>query len=162
MDLRFLTATDALIDTPAMEIFYRALATFPHARVIITAREPRTWATSRRERHPTDRVPLFHLLGFDAPMHALDVEQSAMAFALWHRAVAASIPQSRLLVLDIAAMDDNELWSRLCKFVNRPRPVDTEGRLIPFPHERYGDDVRRHYAAMLARGEASQSEQNPT
>ena len=142
-DLRFLEATDALLDTPAMEIFFHALAAFPNARAVITARDPRAWATSRRARHPTDRAPLFHNLGFDAPMHALNEEQSAMAFALWQRTVAGSVPRERLLVLDLFTMSDEELWSSLAAFVERPLPKRdaATGALPPFPHQRYGDDV---------------------
>ena len=143
VDLRFLSATDALLDTPAMEVFFHALATFPNARVVITSRDPRTWAASRRTRHPTDRAPLFHLLGYDAPMAALPAEQAAMAFALWHRTVAASVPAERLLMLDVFSMSDDELWRKLCAFVGRPLPsVDGTGRLPPFPHMRYGEDLR--------------------
>ena len=50
-DLRFLAGTDALLDTPAMELFYDLLATFPNARVVITARDPLSWAHSRRARY---------------------------------------------------------------------------------------------------------------
>jgi hypothetical protein len=143
LDLRFLSATDALLDTPAMEVFFDALATFPEARVVITAREPRVWAESRRVRHPTDRAPLFPLLGFDVPMGALSADQSAMSLALWHRAVAASVPPERLLVLDVFSMDDDELWRKLSAFVGRSLPPrDPATGLLPkFPHMRYGEDV---------------------
>ena len=79
----------------------------------------------------------------DAPMGALSTDQSAMAFALWHRAVAASVPPERLLILDVFTMPDEELWRRLAEFVGRPVPVDASGRLPPFPHEHYGDDWKR-------------------
>ena len=140
-DLRFLDATEALLDTPSMEIFFEALATFPKARVVITARDPSQWAASRRARHPTDRAPLFDRLGFDAPMHALSEDQAGMALALWHRAAIASVPPERLLVLDIFSMDDEQLWTRLCNFIGRPLPRDANGVLPPFPHQRYGEDV---------------------
>ena len=154
-DLRFLAATDALLDTPAQEIFFDALATFPRARVIITARDPLRWAASRRARHPTDRVPLLPLLGLDnVPMGALSEAQSAAALALWHKAVAASVPPERLLVLDLFTMPTDELWRRLCAFVDRPLPkrVAGSGELPPFPHEEYGDDVRRHSVDAAGRG----------
>lgn len=142
LDMRFLEATDALLDTPAMEAFFEVLATFPNARVVLTVRDPREWAASRRARHPGDRTPLFSLLGFDAPMASLSVEQSAMAFALWQRVVAGSVPAERLLVLDIFNMSDDELWGRLCAFVDRPLPVrDEAGRLPRFPHMAYGQDM---------------------
>ena len=66
IDLRFLSATEALLDTPSMEIFFDALATFPNARVIISTRDAREWAASRRARHPSDRAPMFHLFGCEA------------------------------------------------------------------------------------------------
>ena len=142
-DLRFLEATDALLDTPSTELFFELLAAFPRARVLVTARDPVQWAASRRARHPTDRAPLFPYLGFDAPMHALSEEQAARAFALWHRAVAGSVPAERLLVLDVFRMSDEELWTKLSDFVGRaPPPRDaTTGRLPPFPHQRYGEDM---------------------
>ncbi len=142
VDLRFLERTEALLDTPAMEIFFDVLATFPNARVIITAREPREWAASRRARHPTDRVPLLPLLDLDVPMAAVTEAQAAMALALWHRVVAGSVPAERLLVLDLFATPSDELWARLCAFVRRPLPPrDASGALPPFPHQRYADDV---------------------
>lgn len=152
VDLRFLAETDALIDTPAQEIFFDVLATFPRARVIVTARDPLEWAISRRARHPTDRVPLLPLLGLDVPMGALSGPQAAAALALWHKAVAASVPPERLLVLDLFNMSSSELWRKLCVFLGRPLPVrepsesneTSDDRLPPFPHEQYGADVVRH------------------
>lgn len=70
-------------------------------------------------------------------MAALSVEQSAAAFALWHRAVAASLPPERLLVLDVFRMSDDELWRRLSEFVGRSTPA----RGTAFPHQEYGADV---------------------
>ena len=142
-DLRYLAGTDALLDTPSMELFFDLLATFPNARVVITARNPMEWALSRRARHPTDRAPLFELLGFDAPVSALSAEQAAAALAMWHKAVAASVPPDRLLVLDVFAMPSEELWRRLAEFVGKPLPLTVNGRLPPFPHLRYGEDVAR-------------------
>ena len=153
MDLRFLSATDALLDTPSMEIFFDVLATFPNARVVITLRDPLEWANARRTRHPTDRTPLFHLLGFEAPLSTLSEAQAAAAFVLWHKAAAASVPSDRLLVLDLFTTPSDELWRQLCSFVDRPLPTGADGSsLPPFPHERYGDDVRRH--AIAAQGGA--------
>ena len=143
LDLRFLEGTDALLDTPTMEVFYDALATFPKAKVLITAREPLAWAESRRTRHPSDMAPLFPLLGFEAPMAALTAEQAARALALWYRAVSASVPPERLLVLDVFNMSDEELWAKLSNFVEKPLPErdPNTGLLPPFPHQRYGEDV---------------------
>jgi hypothetical protein len=125
-----------------MEAFFDVLATFPLARVILTVRDPLQWASKRRQRHPSDFTPLFPLLGFNAPMAALTAEQAAMAFALWHRVVAASVPPERLLVLDVFRMTDDELWTALSDFVGRPLPPRNEdGRLPPFPHNEYGADV---------------------
>ena len=75
-DLRFLNATDALIDTPSMDLFFELLATFPNARVVLTAREPRAWAASRRRRHPSDAAPLFAQLGFAVPVGAVTEDQA--------------------------------------------------------------------------------------
>ena len=147
LDLRFLAATDALLDTPTMEIFFEVLASFPNARVVLTLRDPLEWAASRRERHPTDRSPLFHLLGFEAPLGALSDAQAAAALALWHRVVSASVAPDRLLVLDLFHTPSDELWRQLCTFLDRSLPVAKDGpSLPPFPHERYGDDVRRFVA----------------
>ena len=108
-DMRFLEGTEALLDTPAMEVFFEALVTFPSAKIILTSREPRQWAVTRRARHPTDRAPLFHNLGIDAPVGALSEDQAAMAFALWQRTVIGSVPAERLLVLDLFSMADEVL-----------------------------------------------------
>ena len=145
-DLRFLAGTDALLDTPSMEIFFDVLHTFPKARAVLTLRDPIDWATSRRARHPSDRAPLFHSLGFEAQMGALSVEQAAAALALWHKVVAASVPAERLLVLDLFNTPSDQLWDQLCAFLHRPIPRDTAGKRLDFPHERYGDDVRRFAA----------------
>ena len=125
-----------------MEIFFDALATFPNAKVLITPRDPLEWAATRRERHPTDKVPLLTALGFQAPLAAVSVEQAAAAQALWHRVVAGSVPPERLLVLDVWNTLGDELWARLAGFVGRPLPArDDEGNLPPFPHQRYAADV---------------------
>ena len=143
-DLRFLAATDALLDTPAQEIFFDLLATFPNARVVLTLRDPTAWAASRRQRHPTDRSPVLSLFDIEAPIGALSVEQGATALALWHKVVAGSVPVERLLLLDVFSMASDELWRRLCAFLGRPLPPRdaTTGELPPFPKMGYGDDVR--------------------
>ena len=147
LDLRFLAETEALLDTPSMEIFYDVLTTFPAARVVLTLRDPLDWAASRRTRHPSDRSPIFHLLGFDARLIELSEAQVAAAFALWHKAAAASVPPERLLVLDLFSTPSDELWKQLCTFLGKPLPPsDAAGKLPPFPHERYGDDVHRFVA----------------
>mmetsp|Transcript_40286 Transcript_40286/g.127405 ORF Transcript_40286/g.127405 Transcript_40286/m.127405 type:complete len:309 (-) Transcript_40286:238-1164(-) len=141
-DLTYLSATDALIDTPTVDLFFELLAAFPNARVLLTARDPATWAASRRKRHPFDQAPLFPLLGFDAPVGALTEEQAAAAFALWHRVVLGSLPRERVLLLDLFGESSEQLWRRLSAFVGRPLPAAGEdGALPPFPHMQYGDDV---------------------
>ena len=158
LDLRFLEATDALLDTPSMEAFFPLQATFPNARVVLTLRDPAAWAASRRARHPSDRVPLLPLLGApfaDVRLGALSEQQAATALALWHRAAAASVAPDRLLVLDLFSTPSDELWRQLCGFLGRPLPADArDGRLPPFPHQRYGEDVAEHHAraAVDARG----------
>ena len=143
LDLRFLgERTEALLDTPAQEIFFDLLATFPRARVVLTLRDPVAWAESRRQRHPTDRAPVLPLFGVEAPMGALSTEQAATALALWHKVVAASVPPERLLVLDVFRTPSTELWRRLCAFMQKPLPSDEAGQLPLFPHLGYGDDMR--------------------
>lgn len=138
-------ATEALIDTPSMELFFELLAAFPSARVILTAREPQRWAESRRARHPSDRPPILHMLG--APFEqiavgALSAQQGATLLALWQRLVLGSVPPERLLVLDVFTMASDELWRRLCVFLRRPLPLREDGTLPPFPHLSYGEDMR--------------------
>lgn len=149
MDLRFLAATDALLDTPAMELTFDLLATFPDARVVLTVRDPLSWARTRRARHPTDRVPLFESLGFDVTMAQLSEEQAATAFALWHRVAAASVAPERLLVLDLFQMDAAELWGKLTRFVGKPLPLSPDGTLPPFPHYHYMEDIAVDAASAL-------------
>ncbi|KOO33528.1 hypothetical protein Ctob_013278 [Chrysochromulina tobinii] len=73
--------------------------------------------------------------------------QAAAALALWHRVVSASVAPDRLLVLDLFHTPSDELWRQLCNFLDQPLPVAKDGlSLPPFPHERYGDDVRRFVA----------------
>ena len=152
IDLRFLAATDALLDTPSTELFFDLLATFPHARVVLTVRDPLSWARSRRARHPTDRVPVFELLGFDVAMAQLSEEQAATAFALWLRVVAASVPADRLLILNLFQMEAEELWHQLATFLGRPVPRSPEGILLPFPHFQYGEDVELRSATVTPSG----------
>jgi hypothetical protein len=153
LDLRFLAATDALLDTPSSEVFFEVLASFPEARVIITARDPNDWAASRKARHPSDRMPLLPYLDIDAPMAAATKVQAASALALWHRVAAASVPPDRLLILDLFTTPDEDLWQQLCAFVRRPLPRDDDSKALhPFPHARYGDDVKRHVAATFPAG----------
>lgn len=141
-DLRFLDATDALLDTPTVDLFFELVATFPDARVILTIRDPMQWAASRQRRHAADATPLFGQLGFSVPIGAISAEQAAAAFALWQKAVVGSVRPERLLVLDLFTTSSDELWRQLCAFVRRPLPVGKDGSLPAFPHLRYGDDMR--------------------
>ena len=56
-----------------------------------------------------------------------------------------------LLVLDLFAMDDEELWTRLSAFVGRAPPRDAQGQLLPFPHQRYAADMTGAGADMTWR-----------
>ena len=70
--------------------------------------------------------------------------QAAAAFTLWQRVVGGSVPPDRLLILDLFAArdDDAELWRALCDFLRAPLPKAADGSLPPFPHMRYGEDMR--------------------
>jgi len=75
-------------------------------------------------------------------MAALTETQAATAFALWHRVVLGSIPKERLLLLDLFSMSSDELWARLCDFVDKPLPpLGPDGKPPPFPHLQYGKDI---------------------
>ena len=110
--------------------------------MLLTARAPDEWAASRRARHPTDRVPVLPQLGFDVPMGAIKAEQSAAAFAMWHKAVVGSVAPERLLVLDVFTTPPDELWRQLCALVGKPLPREPGGELPPFPHLEYAADMR--------------------
>ena len=102
----------------------------------------------------------------DVPMGAIKAEQSAAAFAMWHKAVVGSVAPERLLVLDVFTTPSDELWRQLCAFVGKPLPREPGGELPPFPLRTGGRilsavlvlDLRPAWAALVLAEHAGDTE----
>lgn len=127
----------ATVDWPAVT-YYRELADYyPHAKVILTIRDPDHWHTSLtnallplRQVLPswipwTSRIARLTDLTIWKGTFKGRAEDREFAIACFHRhshAVRAEIDERRLLVYDV-----NEGWEPLCTFLGCPVPD------IPFP-----------------------------
>ena len=159
------------VDWPA-SFFYRELAAaYPHARVILTVRDPQRWFDSSERllrsgalRSMVSR-PASRLVPLVGRMNRLMSHISATTFAIDHetamrgtvgrqravaaferhvREVAATVPADRLLVFDV-----REGWEPLCRFLGVPVPA------VPFPHDNeagsFERDFRRRTRRMYTR-----------
>ncbi|MDQ2653616.1 MAG: sulfotransferase family protein [Chloroflexota bacterium] len=142
----------ATVDWPAAAFWRELSAAHPHARVILTVRDPGRWYDSmaatlfplhrRVEQSPWARL-LLDLTGLANPAlrggyhltHDLvwreifegrfaDRAHALRVFRAHQREVCAAIPPERLLVFDVA-----QGWEPLCAFLGKPVP---QGE--PFPH----------------------------
>lgn len=134
---RIFSGFRATVDWPACAFYDQLIQAFPHAKVLLTVREPDAWYESVRE--SIGKRPSAQL---QQPVH--DLQARMVRSIVWERSlhgqlhdrdaaieifnnhiltVRRSVPASRLLVLDVA-----EGWQPLCDFLE----VETPGE--PFPH----------------------------
>lgn len=136
-----LAGCTAVVDFPAT-VFYRELmAKFPHAKVVLTVRDPQKWYESAWETiYLNQRAGLLKLLTalrflsrerlhtrmlracvWDHPKlfagRFEDHDAALTTYNQWIEEVKATVPADRLLVYDV-----KEGWAPLCKFLGMPVP----------------------------------------
>ena len=132
----------AAVDWPSCH-FYRELSRiYPHAKVILTVRDPDGWfrstqATIFRPEHVAllDKRPMGGFLkkvvfpAFDGRLH--DREQAIAVYERHNAEVRRTIVPERLLVYDVA-----QGWEPLCRFLGAPIPAES------FPHANTTEEFR--------------------
>lgn len=138
---------EAAVDFPASVAYVELMASFPDAKVILSVREPRSWAQSVRHtiwspyggelswvmapfrRDFQKMTRLFRSRFFkdtDGGLRSGAIFNDASLvqhFEAWNAEVIATVPETRLLVF--RASDG---WGPLCKFLQLPEPLE------PFPN----------------------------
>lgn len=163
----------ATVDWPGAYFWHELATAHPHAKVILTVRDPDRWyesaratiyaAAAARSATPQARV-LYGLLGWLDP-HAgrafravqqivwdgtlrgqfLDRDQALHIFTAHNREVEETVTADRLLVFDV-----KEGWEPLCAFLGVPVPAEE-----PFPHVNDAADFsRRQHEQYRAIGRA--------
>lgn len=126
----------ATTDYPGCCFWMELAARFPHAKVILTVRDPDAWfeSVSATIFSGSDSVPsLFGAHGqrlsqfLRRDLCARLGERAFMTdyFRRWNQAVIEHIPAPRLLVFNT---DTESSWERLCAFLGRPVPA------LSYPH----------------------------
>jgi hypothetical protein len=135
------------VDWPGARVWRELVAHYPHAKVVLTVRDPNAWFDSlektilpfiamrgRHSRPHLDAVAeMVQRLVFEGVFDGRMAERDhAIAVFERHNAeVKASVPADRLLVMDVA-----EGWAPLCRFLGKPVP-DT-----PFPRTNSSDEFK--------------------
>jgi len=140
----------ATVDWPGGAFYEELMERFPHAKVILTVREPERWYESARSTiYGTQKVarsPIFPLMALFFPrmrhmkragrmIDAIawagmfdgrfeDKGHAIEAFERWNEDVKRRVPAERLLVYEV-----KQGWGPLCEFLGVAAP---EGE--PFPH----------------------------
>ncbi len=149
---------EATVDFPA-SLHYRALMKkYPHAKVLLTVREPESWwksfsATLLTAYAATTRAswlklfPQMRLINRFQDSSVFKVfgplpiskETAIQAFKRHIEEVRATVPPDRLLEFDV-----REGWEPLCRFLERPVPDE------PFPHLNDTAEFRKRIRLTIA------------
>jgi hypothetical protein len=129
IDWDFFEQHDAFADTPIARIYRQLDARYPHARFILTLRDPDAWLASFKDQFAPGGLDAFsarlHQDLYGTASYDADLCRAAL---LRHQAEVerhfAGREQS-LLTLDITRGDG---WEVLCNFLDRPVPE------VPFPY----------------------------
>jgi len=132
---------DAVVDTPASELFIDIFLAYPKARFILTVRPAEEWAHARRHMYdwvtnglvnipPDLPVPIQEPCG---DLTVADVERFsekdlATLFSLQNDLVRCAVPQERLFEIDVFTQNTAHVMSNLSRFLNVPDPG------VPYPH----------------------------
>jgi hypothetical protein len=127
----------AAVDWPVCRFYRPLMERYPHAKVILTVRDPEAWYRSVQNtihyRDPDDSPDgaspmqrmIDHVIWEGTFEGRMDDKAHALAVFDRHvQEVEATVPPERLLVYE--AKDG---WEPLCRFLGVPVPVDT-----PFPY----------------------------
>jgi sulfotransferase family protein len=130
--------------------FYRELAdAYPHAKVILTVREPEAWFKSTQatifardipddSQEPWERMALKVIADlFDRQMH--DKKKLIDVYEHHNEAVQREIAPDRLLVYEVS-----QGWQPLCDFLRVSVPAE------PMPRVNTTEEFQQQVAAMLA------------
>jgi len=150
----------AVCDTPCITFWREILRAHPHAKIILTVRNPRDWFTSINKalvplstqilrwswmlkiicyifyRHAF-QVELLRILFQPFQSKELLTESTACEFYEgWNKDILASVPSSNLLVFDV-----KQGWTPLCQFLGCKQPEEPFPRLNDasalINHQRY-------------------------
>jgi hypothetical protein len=142
----------AIVDWPGAHFWRELSLAHPHAKFILTVRDPQRWCDSIQatifpylDMLDQDEGPA--LPGAVIRTHTFadrfaDRAHVLTVFAEHNQAVRETIPPDRLLVFDV-----KEGWAPLCAFLGVPVPEDE-----PFPHV---NDTAAFWAWTEAEGSAS-------
>jgi len=130
----------ATTDAPACMFYREQLEAFPEARVVLTKRDPLSWAASTAAlRVHFDQLSseprmaagpgrmwreTMHRLYWDRLGDVRDQDALVATFNAHLEAVIRDVPRNRLLVFDV-----REGWEPLCDFLGTPVPETTFPRL---------------------------------
>jgi len=138
---------EASVDFPASTAYVELMAAFPDAKVVLSVRDPKSWARSVRDtiwspyggelswvmapfrRDFQKMTRLFRARFFgdaDGGVRSgaiFDDAVLAARFEAWNALVIATVPKERLLVFRAA-----DGWGPLCKFLDVPEPA------VPYPN----------------------------
>lgn len=149
---------DAAVDFPTAA-FWRELADFyPHAKIILSVRDPENWYKSTQETilSPTlsagfEHMPFAPVVKgvvhrfFNGEIHNRD--HLISVFNRHNDDVRKTIPRSRLLVFEA-----KEGWAPLCEFLGKPVPTE------PYPRVNSKEEMKPMMEAMTAKFAAGMSE----
>jgi hypothetical protein len=136
------------VDWPEVAFWRELAAYYPHAKVILTERDPEAWFRSTQEtilspeRDQATPGPMQTLMGklmarFEPAIH--DKARMIAAFLAHNAEVRRAIPPERLLVYEVA-----QGWGPLCAFLGVPEPD------APMPHANSTDDFKTMIRNRLA------------
>ncbi|KAF7261387.1 Cell wall integrity and stress response component 1 [Paragonimus skrjabini miyazakii] len=155
------------VDYPTCAFYKELMDVYPHAKVILTEREPRAWVDSCRSttlcpdmlRTPTigmrlsfwfrnlKSLPILHHTMF---AHTLGENYGSMSdktlietFERWNKTVQNYVHPERLLIYRV-----EQGWRPLCKFLKIPEPpVDK-----PFPHLNKREEMAKNICVLFDSG----------
>eukprot|EP00898_Chlorokybus_atmophyticus_P007703 jgi/Chlat1/7934/Chrsp68S07366 len=160
-------AYKSAVDHPTATYYEQIMKQYPNSKVILTVRDsPELWYASARstiyehtqghslvKRAVFGFVPFFrrfvrmvdmvvwkHPRLFDGRF--LEEGHAVAVYKRWVEEVKARVPADRLLVFNL-----KEGWDPLCRFLNVPVPVDTDGTSKPFPRINERAQFRARVAA---------------
>jgi hypothetical protein len=146
---RILARYESAVDFPASVFYKELMAAYPHAKVILSVRDPQRWYESTSETiYKASTMPFWLPKLFPALDRLLeqgiwqrvfqgrftDREFAIGVFNAHIEEVKRAVPKDKLLVFDV-----KEGWAPLCAFLQVPVPAR------PFPH---ANDRRLMKAAM--------------
>jgi Sulfotransferase domain len=143
----------ATVDWPGVRFWRELTSRFPHAKVILTVRDPQAWYDSASESiYRVSSLPvndplterrrqIVARLVWEGEFGGrfADAEYAMRVFTEHNDAVRREIPDGRLLEFEVG-----EGWEPLCDFLGVPVPDE------PFPHS----NDRREFAERMARRRA--------